>query len=38
MRVAPAPLYNTAVDVLEFVTTLKAALAEVAALAAGTGQ
>ena len=30
MRVAPAPLYNTAADLLEFVRVLKLAMAEVA--------
>ena len=28
LRVAPVPLYNTAADVLDFVTTLKLVLAE----------
>lgn len=31
MRVSPAPLYNTAADVAEFVRVLKAVLAEVEA-------
>jgi len=31
MRVAPAPLYNTAADVLEFVLTLKKVVAELKA-------
>jgi len=35
MRVAPTPLYNTASDVAEFVTALKAAIIEVAATALG---
>ena len=34
LRVAPVPLYNTAADVLEFVTTLKLVLAEGEAAAA----